>query len=72
MKMMTALTLVLANAPAAYAASAAPANESFIEQIGVHNNATISQKHGNNNQATVQAGQFNGLSSTQVGATAAA
>ena len=72
MKMMTALALVLASAPAAYAASAAPANESFIEQIGVHNNAKVSQKHGNNNQATVQAGQLNSVLSTQAGATAAA
>ncbi len=72
MKMMTALALVLASAPAAYAASAVPAKESFIEQIGVHNNATVSQKRGNNNQATVQAGKFNSVLSTQKGGTAAA
>ena len=71
MKMMTALALVLASAPAAYAAGP-NLNESFIEQVGVHNNATISQKNGNNNQATFQAGKYNSVLSTQTGRQAGA
>ena len=71
MKMMTALALVLASAPAAYAAGP-NLNESFIEQVGTHNNATISQKHGNNNQATSQTGQYNSVLSNQNGAAAGA
>jgi hypothetical protein len=71
MKMMTALALVLASAPAAYAAGP-NLNESFIQQVGVHNNATVGQKNGNNNQATSQTGQFNSVLSTQNGAAAGA
>ena len=71
MKMMTALALILASAPAAYAAGS-NLNESFIEQIGTSNTATVGQKNGNNNQATTQTGQFNSVLSTQNGAAAGA
>jgi hypothetical protein len=64
MKMMTALALVLASAPAAYAASLD--NESFIEQVGVHNTATVSQTNGNNAQGTFQAGKDNVVTTSQI------
>jgi hypothetical protein len=62
--MMTALALVVASAPAAYAAGPA-LNESFIDQIGTRNDATISQKNGNNAQATFQAGKNNSVITDQ-------
>jgi len=64
MKMMTALALVLASAPAAYAAGMHE-NESFIQQVGSTNHANVSQTKGNNNQATAQTGQANSVQSTQ-------
>ena len=66
MKMMTALALVLASAPAAYAAGP-NLNESFIEQVGAGNHATVSQNSGNDNQATFQAGKSNSVLSAQTG-----
>jgi len=65
MRMMTALALIVASAPAAYAAGPLK-NESFIEQIGSKNDATISQKNGNNDQATFQAGKGNSVITDQV------
>ena len=64
MRMMTALALVLASAPAAFAAGAL-SNESFIEQVGTKNDATITQQNGNNSQATFQAGKKNSVLTTQ-------
>ena len=61
----TALALVVASAPAAYAAGPA-LNELFIDQIGTRNDATISQKNGNNAQATFQAGKNNSVITDQV------
>lgn len=65
MKTMTALALVLASASAAYAAGP-HGNESFIEQVGAYNEAQISQKNGNNDQATFQAGAKNSVLTDQV------
>src|SRR5258708_6851079 len=65
MRMMTALALIVASVPAAYAAGPLQ-NESFIEQVGSKNDATISQKNGNNDQATVQAGKGNSVITDQV------
>ena len=65
MRMMTALALIVASVPAAYAAGPFQ-NESFIEQIGTKNDATISQKSGNNKQATFQAGKGNSVITDQV------
>ncbi|WP_407180569.1 hypothetical protein [Bradyrhizobium sp. STM 3562] len=62
---MTALALILVSAPAAYAAGSLT-NESFIEQIGSGNDATITQKNGNNGQATFQAGKKNSVITDQV------
>jgi hypothetical protein len=64
MKTMTALALVIASAPAAYAAS--PLNESFIDQIGTKNTATIAQQSGNNGQSTFQAGKKNSVTTGQL------
>ena len=44
----------------------------YIEQLGTSNTATIGQKNGNNNQATVQTGKFNSVLSAQNGAAAGA
>jgi hypothetical protein len=64
MRMMTALALILVSVPAAYGAGPLT-NESFIEQIGNKNDATISQKNGNNGQATFQAGTKNSVITDQ-------
>ena len=66
MKMMTALALVLASAPAAYAASPTP-NESFIQQIGTQNSATIKQKNGQLTAGDVGTNQRRALLSNPVG-----
>src|SRR5215468_1284726 len=65
MRMMTALALIIVSVPAAYAADPFK-NDSFIEQIGSRNDATISQKNGNNGQATFQAGKNNSVITDQV------
>src|ERR1700760_974986 len=64
MRMMTALALVLASAPAAYAAGAL-SNESFIEQVGTKNDATVNQQNRNNGQATFQVGKKNSVLTNQ-------
>jgi len=70
MRMMTALALILVSVPAAYAAGPLT-NESFIEQIGNKNDATISQKNGNNGQATFQVGTKNSVITDQASKTGA-
>ncbi len=65
MKTMTALALVLASATAAHAAGSLN-NESFIEQVGTKNDATISQQNGSNTQGTFQAGKGNSVLTQQL------
>lgn len=63
MNKVAVLALVLASATSAHAAD----NESFIDQIGTSNAATIAQENGNNTQGTLQVGKANIAITSQTG-----
>src|SRR6185437_8235269 len=47
--------------------ASAASNESFIAQVGAHNNAAANQLNGNNRQLTIQAGKHNHATTNQIG-----